>query len=85
MAPKKCYVVYIGEVPGVYDEWQDCQKQVNNFSGNNYKGYKSRTVEEEKWRKHLRKKNRMKNFIVITTLSLWLGVNSTSPSSVIVM
>ena len=71
MAPK-CYVVYIGKVPGVYEEWQDCQKQVNNFSSNSYKGYKSRAVAEEKWRKHLRKKNRMRNFIVITTTLLFV-------------
>ena len=35
----KWYVVYKGWVPGVYDEWEDCQKQVNMFSGNSYRGY----------------------------------------------
>ena len=24
----KCYVVYEGKVPGVYDEWHECQAQV---------------------------------------------------------
>ena len=48
---KKCYVVYIGRVPGVYEKWEDCAKQVNTFSGNLYQGYASREVAEEKWRK----------------------------------
>jgi viroplasmin and RNaseH domain-containing protein len=33
----KWYVVYSGRVPGVYEEWEDCQAQVTNFSGNCYK------------------------------------------------
>ena len=37
MAPFLCYVVYIGRVPGVYDQWQDCHMQVNGFPGNRYK------------------------------------------------
>jgi ribonuclease HI len=57
---KKCYVVYIGKVPGVYDEWEDCQKQVNRFPGNSYKGYMSREVVEAKWRNHMMKKNHMR-------------------------
>lgn len=65
---KKCYVVYIGRVPGVYEEWEDCQKQVDKFSGNSYQGYASREVAEEKWRRHGRKK--WTNFIVITALLL---------------
>jgi len=71
---KKCYVVYIGRVPGVYEEWDDCAKQVNNFSGNLYQGYASREVAEEKWRKwtgHGRKK-KWRSFIVIIT-ALLLG------------
>ena len=35
----KWYVVYKGCVTRVYDEWEDCQKQVNKFSSNSYKGY----------------------------------------------
>jgi hypothetical protein len=31
--------VYKGKVPGTYAESKDCHKQVNKFSGNNYKGY----------------------------------------------
>nr|XP_040244103.1 uncharacterized protein LOC109755902 [Aegilops tauschii subsp. strangulata] len=32
------YVVYKGRVPGVYDDWEECQRQVHRFNGNSYKG-----------------------------------------------
>jgi viroplasmin and RNaseH domain-containing protein len=38
----KWYMVYSGRVLGVYEEWEDCQAQVTNFSGNCYKAYKTR-------------------------------------------
>ena len=41
---KKYYVVLKGHVPRVYDEWEDCRRQVHGFSGNSYKGYT--TLEE---------------------------------------
>ncbi|KAK1678156.1 hypothetical protein QYE76_039004 [Lolium multiflorum] len=37
------YVVYHGRVPGVYEDWEDCRRQVHRFS-NSYKGYT--TLEE---------------------------------------
>ena len=39
---KECYVVYEGKVPGVYDEWYECQAQVEGVSGTSHKGFKSR-------------------------------------------
>jgi viroplasmin and RNaseH domain-containing protein len=33
------YVVYKGKVPRVYDDWEECRRQVHRFSGNSYKGY----------------------------------------------
>ena len=80
--PKKWYVVYQGRVPGVYDEWDDCLKQVNGFKGNNYKGYKSKAEAESRYMKHLlgeerkeekskeeqRKKNWKKTILVSTML-----------------
>jgi viroplasmin and RNaseH domain-containing protein len=30
------YIVFEGRVPGVYDKWEDCFKQVNKFKSNNY-------------------------------------------------
>lgn len=61
----KWYVVYRGRVPGVYEEWEDCRQQVNNFSGNSYKGYKTRELAVAKWRRHLWKKNRMKIMVLV--------------------
>ena len=37
MARWKCYVMYKGKVPGVYNEWQECQAQVNGVSGASHK------------------------------------------------
>ena len=55
----KCYVVFDGWVPGVYDKWEDCHRQVNKFSGNNYKGYATREEAVARWRDHRRKNNQM--------------------------
>lgn len=38
----KCYVVFKGHCPGVYDSWPECHEQVSGFPGNRYKGYRSR-------------------------------------------
>ena len=75
---KKWYVVYGGRVPGVYDEWDDCLKQVNKFKGNNYKSYKSKAEAEARYLNHLlaeERKNRMKsNFIVIPFLLIVIAM-----------
>ena len=34
--------MYKGKVPGVYNEWNECQAQVNGFSGASHEGFKSR-------------------------------------------
>lgn len=38
---KKAYVVWVGEMPGVYDNWTDCEKQIKGFAGAKYKGFNS--------------------------------------------
>ena len=40
---KKWYAVYRGRVPGVYDEWSECQAQVDRFPGSSHKGFQSKT------------------------------------------
>jgi len=70
----KCYVVFDGRVPGVYDKWEDCHRQVNKFSGNNYKGYATREEAIAKWRNHLWKKNRMKTLVVLPLLLTVIAV-----------
>ncbi|KAL4391220.1 hypothetical protein AHAS_Ahas03G0223300 [Arachis hypogaea] len=42
------YVVRKGFIPGVYDKWEDCRKQVEGFSGNEYKGFNV-LAEAEQW------------------------------------
>ena len=66
------YVVYKGKVPEVYDDWQDCQRQVHHFSSNSYKGYTTRAEAEARYVCYLagerreRRRNRMKtNFIAM--------------------
>ncbi|KAK1602822.1 hypothetical protein QYE76_037348 [Lolium multiflorum] len=38
-----------GRVPGVYDDWEDCRRQVHRFSGNSYKGYPTRVEAEGRY------------------------------------
>ena len=66
------YVVYKGKVPGVYNDWEECWRQVHCFSGNSYKGYTTREDAESRYTRYLagerreRWRNRMKTgFIVI--------------------
>ncbi|KAK1626282.1 hypothetical protein QYE76_000597 [Lolium multiflorum] len=62
------YVVFEGRVPGVYEEWEECKKQVHKFSGNCYKGYPTRHEAVAKWRAHQAKKSKMKTFLVLSLL-----------------
>ena len=62
------YVVFEGRVPGVYEEWEECKKQVHKFSGNCYKGYPTRHEAVAKWRKHQSNKSKMKTFVVLPLL-----------------
>ena len=43
------YAVYKGRVPRVYDNWEDCRRQVHRFSDNNYKGYPTRVKAEGRY------------------------------------
>ena len=61
-------MVYMGRFLGVYEEWEDCHKQVNKFSGNIYKGYATREEAITNWRNHLWKKNRMKILVGLMLL-----------------
>ena len=76
------YVVYKGKVPGVYDDWEECQRQVHRFSGNSYKGYTTRAEAEARYARYLagerreRRRNRMKTsfitmMLIVMTASLF--------------
>ena len=75
------YVVYKGKVPGVYDDWEECRRQVHRFSGNSYKGYTTRAEAEARYARYLagerreQRRNRMKisfiAMILIVTATLF--------------
>lgn len=47
MAKKqKYYVVWRGKVPGIYDDWRKCEKQIKGVAGAQYKSYESRLEAE---------------------------------------
>lgn len=57
MATRKFYVVWEGRQPGIYDSWDDCREQVENFPGARYKSFYSQTEAtlafRGDWRDHL--------------------------------
>lgn len=42
----KFYVVWSGVVPGIYESWDDCQKQIKNYPNAKFKGFPSRIAAE---------------------------------------
>ena len=38
---KKYYVVWKGRTPGIYDSWEDCKLQINEFIGAQYKSFEN--------------------------------------------
>jgi viroplasmin len=48
MAKKKnFYVVFNGREPGVYDDWEDCRRQVDGYSNHKYEGFDSKQAAEK--------------------------------------
>jgi ribonuclease H-related protein len=39
---KKFYAVVRGRVPGIYDVWEECRRQVIGFKNQDYKGFPTR-------------------------------------------
>ena len=71
------YVVYRGHVPGVYDDWEACRRQVHRFSGNSYKGYNTMAEAQARYASYLagetylageRRRKRMKTTFVMTIM-----------------
>ena len=75
---KKCYAVYIGRVPGVYDEWPECQAQVSWFSGGSHKGFDSRQEAEASYLRFMlareRNQNRLQNYYIILLLLIAIAL-----------
>ena len=47
MAKQKFYVVWKGVNPGVYDSWDECKRQVDNFEGALYKSFSTKELAEK--------------------------------------
>ncbi len=43
---KKYYAVKVGETPGIYTTWDDCNKQVNHFPGAKFKSFQTKEEAE---------------------------------------
>ena len=44
---QKHYTVWVGRIPGVYNNWQETEAQVIGFSGAKYKSYPSKEEAEK--------------------------------------
>ncbi|WP_422658396.1 ribonuclease H [Paenibacillus sp. EC2-1] len=47
MAKQKYYVVWVGNQPGIYTNWGDCQLQVNQYNGAKFKAFESKAEAEK--------------------------------------
>ncbi|NOU20127.1 MAG: ribonuclease H [Bacteroidales bacterium] len=43
----KFYVVWSGLKPGIYESWDECQKQIKNYPNAKYKGFPTRVAAEK--------------------------------------
>jgi viroplasmin and RNaseH domain-containing protein len=75
---RKWYAVYVGHVPGVYDEWPECQAQVYRFPGGSQKGFDSRMEAEASYLRFIaqqRIQNRCrKNYYIIPLLLIVIAL-----------
>lgn len=59
---KKYYTVWAGHMPGVYDSWDACQRQIKNYQGAKYKSFKTRSEAEKalasSYESHINKSNK---------------------------
>ena len=76
---KKWYAVYVGHVPGVYDEWLEYQAQVSGFSGRSQKGFDSRAEAEASYLRFIaqhgiQNQRRCKNYYIIPLLFIMIAL-----------
>ena len=73
------YVVYKGKVPRVYDDWEECRRQVHHFSGNSYKGYTTRAEAEARYTRYLlgERRERRRSRMEIRFIAMMLIVTAT--------
>ena len=75
---RKWYAVYVGHVPGVYDEWPECQAQVSGFSGGSQKGFDSRAEAEASYLRFIAQQGiqnqRRKNYYILPLLNIVIAL-----------
>jgi viroplasmin and RNaseH domain-containing protein len=73
--------MYKGKVPRVYDDWEECRRQVHHFSGNSYKGYNTLAKAQTGYANYLARertremeRSRMTTFLVmmLTTATVFI-------------
>lgn len=47
MAKKKYYVVWEGNIPGIYDNWPECKEQVDGYTKPVFKSFKRKDIAEQ--------------------------------------
>lgn len=47
---RKYYVVWEGRISGVYDNWQSCKEQIDQYQGAKYKGFPSKLEADKAFR-----------------------------------
>jgi len=47
MAKKKYYVVWDGKTPGIYDNWDACKREIQNFENAKYKSFEDKESAEK--------------------------------------
>ncbi|MDR0873474.1 MAG: ribonuclease H family protein [Prevotellaceae bacterium] len=47
MSKNKFYVVWDGELPGIYGSWEECRRQVEGFAGAKYKAFETEELANE--------------------------------------
>lgn len=48
---RKYYVVWKGKERGVFDSWEECKKQIQNFTGAQYKSFSTKEIAERAFEK----------------------------------
>ena len=71
---------YKGKVPGVYDDWEECRRQVHRFSGNSYKGYTTRAEAKSRYARYLagERRERWRNRMRTSLIAMMLIVMTTT-------
>ncbi len=60
--PKKYYVVWQGRKPGIYDNWEDCSKQVKGFPNAKYQSFPDKQQANDAFN-NISKTPNLENFI----------------------